>query len=325
MSWPVDPTVVVAGGLILLAVVVFGLVWSRRSERLAWLRRALMVVLLAGIAWGPGVGREPVPTRTAEMEIVVVLDRTTSMSALDWRRDRSRLEGARADIAELVDALPTGRFTLVTFGRRAAIDLPSTKDERVIADTVELVTREEPLSGVGSRLDRPLNLLTGLLRQMRQRDPQRVRLVVLMSDGENTGGGRQQTYKPLTLLAVDGGAVLGYGSKKGARMPAEEDRPAAGWVTDAARGRDAVSRIDQRNLRRVADQLDAPYLHRTRPGGLEDLAATWTDQFRESTQDGVEVPNALQLYWMFALALLPLALLDLRHFWRRLLRARRSR
>lgn len=324
MSWPVEPTLVVAGALLLLAVVVFGAVWSRRSERFGWLRRGLMVLLLAAIALGPGIGKEPVPTKTAELEVVVVLDRTTSMSALDWARDRSRLAGARADLKELVVALPTGRFTLVTFGRRTGVTLPSTKDETVIADTVELVGREEAFSGVGSRLDRPLNLLTGLLRQMRHRNPERARVVVLMSDGENTDSGMQESFKPLSVLAVDGAAVLGYGTKRGARMPLDEGRPGAGWISDATTGEDAISRIDKANLRRVAHELDADFLHRTRPGGLEELAASWTDRFREPTQDGAEAPRALQLYWMLALALLALVLVDLRRHWQRLLQARRS-
>ncbi|GEP39337.1 hypothetical protein NPS01_30000 [Nocardioides psychrotolerans] len=320
----VDLPLVVIGALSLLAVTVVGAVWSRRSERGAWLLRAFMVLLLAAIALRPGLGTEPVPTSAAQVEVVVVIDRTTSMSALDWDGRRSRLDGVRRDLTDLVGALPTGRFTVVTFGRRVATELPSTQDGSLIADTLALIGRERPFAGSGSRLDRPLKTLTDLLDQARQRAPDRPRLVVLMSDGENTNRQAQASYADLAA-AVDDGLVLGYGTVAGGRMPADEDQPDSGWIQDVRTGQDARSRLAEINLRAVAGELGIPYLHRTTPGGLDDVAAAWAERFRHSDPaPGGEVPVALELTWVLALALLLLVLVDLRRHWRRLLDARRS-
>ena len=321
----VDVPLIVIGALVLLAAIVYGAVWSRRSERGGWLLRAVMVVLLVLIALRPGVGVDHVaPSRTADLEVIVVLDRTTSMSALDWDSGRPRLDGVRNDLAELVAALPTGRFTVISFGRRVATELPSTQDETVIADVVAVLGREEAFSGLGSRLDRPLAEVSELLTRVEEQSPRRPRLVVLMGDGENTDPKPQASFAPLAPL-VDAGLVLGYGTDAGARMPLDEEKPGDTWVQDP-RGGDAVSRIDEANLRVVADQLGVPYLHRTAPGGLDEVAAGWTDRFQEPdpAYDGADVPVAHELYWIFALALLALVLVDLRRYWQRLLGARRS-
>ena len=320
----VDVPVIVIGALLLLAGVVYGALWSRGTERGGWLLRALMVLLLVAIALRPGVGEEPVaPTRTADLEVVVFLDRTTSMSALDWAGQAPRLAGVREDLAALVDALPTGRFTVVSFGRRVKVELPSTQDETVIADYVALLRREEAFAGMGSSLGRPAAALAAYLRELEDR-ARRPRLVVLMGDGENTDGRPQASYEPMAEY-VDAGAVLGYGTAEGARMPAEEGHPENGWV-QASSGGDAISRIDETNLSAAADQLGVPYLHRTAPGGLDELAADWAERFQEPdpAYDGAEVPVSLELYWIFALALLLLVLVDLRRYWRRVLAAGRS-
>jgi Ca-activated chloride channel family protein len=314
----VDVPFIVVGALVLLAAVVYGAVWSRRSERGGWLLRALMIALLVAIALRPGSGEEPVaPTRTADLEVLVFLDRTTSMSALDWAGQQPRLVGARADLNELVEALPTGRFTVVSFGRRVRIELPSTQDETVITDYVRLLRREEAFAGDGSSLARPLSVMAALLSTLEDRSPRRPRLVVLMGDGENTDPEPQGSFAALAPL-VDAGVALGYGTTAGGRMPLVEGHPDKGWV-QARRGGDAVSRLDEANLRTAAQEMGVPYLHRTGPGGMDAVAAEWADRFQEPdpAYDGAEVPVALDLYWMFALALLVLVLVDLRRYWRR--------
>lgn len=321
----IDVPLVVIGALVLLAAIVYGAVWSRRSEHGGWLLRALMVVLLVLIALRPGLGEDQVaPSRTADLEVIVVLDRTTSMSALDWGAGEPRLDGVRSDLAELVGGLPTGRFTVISFGRRVRTELPSTQDETVIADVVDVLGREEAFAGLGSRLDRPLATVSALLARVKAQSPRRPRLVVLMGDGENTDPEPQASFASLAPL-VDAGLVLGYGTEGGSRMPSDEEKQGGGWVQDP-RGGDAVSRIDEANLRAVADQLGVPYLHRTAPGGLDEIAADWADRFQEPdpAYDGADVPVAHELYWILALALLALVLVDLRRYWQRLLGARRS-
>jgi Ca-activated chloride channel homolog len=317
----VDPAFVVVGGLVLLALVVLGLATSARRHRSGWVLRGLMVLLLCLIALQPGLGTASAGTRPSDLEVLVFVDRTTSMSALDWAADRPRLHGVRKDVTTLMEALPSARFTLVTFGRSVQVELPSTSDVNLVGETLSLMPREEPFAGRGSLVDRPLERMEALLTRLGEEQPDRRRIVVLMSDGENTAATQQRSFAPLAPL-VDGGAVLGYGTTKGGLMPLDEDRPAKGWVIDSATGTAALSRYDAANLGKVAQELGVPYLHRTSPDGLAELTDGW--QTFATDADDVDVRAELDLTWALALALVLCGVLDLRQHWRGLWQARRE-
>ena len=319
----VDPALLVVGALVLLAVVVAGAVSSSVGRRRGWFLRALVVMLLVLIALGPGWGRIAVATRPSDLEVLVVMDRTTSMSAQDWNGTEPRLEGARTDIDALMKALPGSRFTVVTFGKDVTTALPSTSDASFVAESLALIPREEPFAGHGSLVDRPLVPMRTRLTELRRAHPDRRRIVVLMTDGENTAAGPQQSFAPLAPL-VDAGAVLGYGTAAGGLMPLDEKHPSKGWVTDPSTGQPARSHVDGENLRKVARQLQVPYLHRTSPGGLEEIAKRWQQRFSTRVADGAGARAKLPLGWLVALVLLAVVALDLRTHWRGFWQARRE-
>jgi Ca-activated chloride channel homolog len=318
----VDPALIVIGASVLLALIVLGLSSSPRARRSGWVLRLVMLLLLVAIALRPGWGTAPTADRPSDLEVLVFVDRTTSMSALDWDGERPRLDGVREDVRALMQALPSARFTVVTFGREVRAEIPSTSDVVLVDETLDLLPREEVFAGKGSLIDRPLDRMQTMLGELQDARPERRRVVILMSDGENTASEQQRSFAPLEGL-VDAGAVLGYGTQPGGLMPLDEKRPEAGWVADPATDEPARSRIDEANLRKVARELGVPYLHRTSEGGLTDLASGW-QKFSDSPADGGEVQAAFELTWLLALALLVVALIDLRHHWRRFWQARRE-
>jgi Ca-activated chloride channel family protein len=319
-----DPAVLLVLTLTMLAVVVAGAAWTPRKERLGWLVRGLMVLVLAAAALRPGLGTAHAETQPADLEVVLVVDRTTSMSALDWNGAQSRLTGVGRDVADLVAALPAARFAVVSFGKHARVELPSTSDVTLVEETVSSIEREEVLAGRGSSIDRPLDLLVRLLGDTAQLHPERRRVVVLMTDGENTAHRRQRTFTSLEPL-LDGGLVLGYGSSRGGPMLVDERHPREGFVEDPATGTTAISRLDEANLRQVSDELGAAYEQRAAPGGLQEVAASWRREFVEEVDGhGGEVPADLELGWVLGIALLLLALVELAAHWRRCVQARRA-
>lgn len=318
-----DPALLLILALVGLGLVVGGAVLAPKRERGHWVLRGLVVLLLAAAALRPGWGSVPAKTAPADLEVMLVIDRTTSMSALDWSGDRPRLQGVRRDAADLVAALPAARFTLLSFGKEVRLELPSTGDVALIEETMASIEREQALAGTGSLIDRPLDVVLGLLREGQERRPDRRRVVVLMTDGENTRAAQQRSFAPIDPL-TDGGLVLGYGTPEGAPMPLDEERPDLGWVQDPTKGEIAISRIDEENLREVSSEMGAQYLHRTAPGGLQEVAASWKREFVEKVEDGTEVPAKLELTWLLALILLLLALIDLGTHWRRFVQTRRQ-
>ena len=285
LAWPLWVTAAVF--LPLLVVCVVAAVRARRTAEGsvgAWLRRTGMVLALAAIALGPAV---PSTTSTVatNVEMFFVVDRTGSMAAEDYNGDRPRLDGVREDVVALVEALPGSRYSVITFDSQASRQLPLTTDSRAVRAWADTLVQEITYYSAGSAVDRPLPALRTALEGAAERNPQNVRIVFFLSDGENTQGDSQGTGEPQSFAElaplVDGGAVLGYGTPEGGHMRTYDGTPETGAGTDADWIRDetqdgsppAVSRIDETQLRRVADQLGIDYTHRTGPTSVEGLVS----------------------------------------------------
>lgn len=277
-----------------------------------WRVRMAMVLLGVLIVLRPGIGGggDDGPAPGADLDVVMVVDETVSMSALDHEGVRSRHEGVREDMSDIADALPDSRIALVTFGRSAQVELPFTTDQQAVADAIDGITREPLLAGTGSTMSRPLPTVRDMLRRAAEEYPDRRQVVVFASDGENTSTTeKQQSFAPLEKY-VEGGAVLGYGTPQGARMPTGGEPPWT-FVRDKATGADAISRLDEENLRRIAGQLGVDY---TRRGNSESLSG-WARSLTRSRAGGAggSGDKGMEVYWILAALLAVVAVLELRY------------
>ncbi len=296
----------------------------------AWLllRRVALVLVLVAIVLGVGdrtASRRP-SAPAPPLDVLVAIDRTTSMSALDDPAG-SRLAAAVRDVDALAEAVPSARFSVVVFGAAAQTVVPFTTDRDALRLALAAIVAEAPTDGAGSSLDRPVPLLGALLGGTDQRDApptDRPRALVVASDGERTAAGGSTSYEALDPL-LDGGVVLGYGTTQGGRMPLVADDPGGAdrLVIDPATGAPALSRLDEGALRDVAAQIGGVYLHRTEAGGLGPAVAALRSGAR--ADPGARVgPGERHVGWLWALLLLVLALPELRRGWRRWLEARRE-
>lgn len=286
------------------------------STALVLARRIGIVLLFVVILLRPGFGRTEVPTQLADLDVIVVVDRTRSMAALDYDGKQPRITGAKADLTALAEALPGARFGMLAFGTDARVVLPLTSDSAAFGAAVETLYLEKPKDGIGSRADRPVPELKDLLERSAEQAPQRRRILVYVGDGEDTTSeGSDETYADVADQ-VAGGVVLGYGTKQGAPMPEDDDLTGdLGFVQDPETGDTAQSRADLDNLHQVADELGVSFEHRTRPGGIDDIAAS----FKASYSDGVgghERPAQHDLTWLAGVLLLGLLLVELHAGWR---------
>lgn len=279
-------------------------------------RRIGIVLLFVLILLHPGFGKVSSPAEVADVQVLVVVDRTRSMGALDYDGGRPRIDGVRKDLDALAAALPSAQFGLITYGFDVQLELPFTTDVNAFTAAVDTMRVEAPTAGVGSSVDRPKDEILQALERAEKEDPDRRQMVVFVSDGEHT------TDQPTESLAdlndhVDGGAVLGYGTTEGARMPAADDLSQTdGFVQDPKTGTDAISRADPKALQDLADQLGVPYHARTAPGGMEDIAKTFRATYVPGS--GVDRPAKHDLTWVFGLGLFGLVLLELREGWQAL-------
>ncbi|WP_043500440.1 VWA domain-containing protein [Georgenia sp. SUBG003] len=286
MVWPVWALVIVVGPM--LGLCVYAWLRARRTQdgtALAWLRRGGLVLSTLAIGLAPAV---PAATETVETnaEVFFVVDRTGSMAAEDYDGNQPRLDGVRHDLVALMEALPGARYSVIGFDSQAARQLPLTTDSRAVRSWAETLRQEITWYSAGSTIDRPVAALTQALEAAAERNPANVRLVFLLSDGENTDGdnsssaAQEGAYAALAPL-VDGGAVLGYGTAEGGQMRSYDGTDSSGpgtdapWITDDTQpgSPPAVSRIDETNLRRVAEDLGVEYTHRLGPDPVDQLVA----------------------------------------------------
>lgn len=303
--WP--PEVLAVTLLLLGGTAVAALLRSRREgdgRQAAWWRRLGIVLATVGIGATPAAlaGTEQVVTN---VEVFIVVDRTGSMAAEDFAGGAPRLEGVRADVVALTRAFPGARFSILAFDSQAMRTLPLTTDARAVVTWAKTFTQEVTAFSGGTAIDRPAGLLRTTLGTAAERAPQDVRLVFFLSDGENTDGNLSsadaglQEYAGISPL-IDGGAVLGYGTQAGGRMRSWDGRddPQRPYIVDPTRpGQpDAVSRIDEENLRELAGLLGVGYEHRTAVTELDHLAAGIDlDTIVADGRDEVEVHR--DVYW----------------------------
>ncbi|HEY9357943.1 MAG TPA: VWA domain-containing protein [Arthrobacter sp.] len=307
----------------LVAAVVLFLVWQfinahRGSSRLEpgfrrdWLLRGLLVLLVLGAALRPGIPGGSAEAATADMNVFFVVDTTSSIAAEDYGDSRPRLEGARADIMAIAEELAGARFSLITFDTNAAVRMPLTTDTSALDTLVTVLEPQVAAYSKGSSVTVAAKVLDERLRAARETHPERPRIVFYLGDGEQTSG---KAPAPMRLDAglVTGGAVLGYGTAEGGRMK-ENTGPGpdedAGYIPDRSGGggRDALSLIDEGQLRKIATDLGVPYVHRSAGDAAAPMLQDADPGSLQRGEGDGSLEGRTELYWILAAGAFALAL-----------------
>jgi Ca-activated chloride channel family protein len=161
----------------------------------AWVLRATALAALACVLAGPvGVHTAP-PEPGFGLDLVLVVDTSGSMRAIDARiagRRRSRLELARRVVSRFAEtrAAEGDRVALVVFGESAFTPCPLTSDGHLLAAALERI--EAGVAGEATALGDALALAVKRAAAndtaSRAQVPGAGRVVVLLTDGRNNTG-----------------------------------------------------------------------------------------------------------------------------------------
>ena len=150
---------------------------------LRWLPRTLEVLglLLAVVALARPVRRELMPLETEGVDLLLALDRSSSMTVTDMDRTRDRLGVARDAAIEFVRKRPRDRIGLVTFARFTDVVCPPTLDHEALGKLVGAVAAvrgdgPEDATAIGTAVARAADVLSG--------SDSKSKVVVLLTDGE---------------------------------------------------------------------------------------------------------------------------------------------
>jgi Ca-activated chloride channel family protein len=152
-------------------------------------------------------------TRTEGISIMLAVDVSSSMLSLDFRP--SRLAVTRSTMGRFVAARPGDRIGLVAFASEALTQVPTTTDHRLLIHALGGLRWGMLPDGtaIGDGLATAVNRLRTV--------PGKSRVVILMSDGENTAG----TIDPRDAAAAAKAFgvrvyTIGVGSRGAALSPA---------------------------------------------------------------------------------------------------------
>lgn len=285
------PTLAVAGWLVLRRRIRAGLTFSAVSalptQRTTW--RITVARLLPGmylfalfltiIALARPQTVLSRSHRSADMiAMEMVVDISGSMNALDLSvrtptgtKYRTRMDAVKETFADFVERRPDDLIGLVTFGGYAVTRVPLTADHEALQHVLgavevprevyidgQVVNQEELLTAIGDAL---------AMGCARLRDAEPVsRIIVLLTDGESNTG----------AITPDAGIKLAseLGIKVytiGIGTPGVSTAP---FMAKDIFGRDTVRRVnvslDERLLRRIAEETGGTYFNVRDPRGLKD-------------------------------------------------------
>jgi Ca-activated chloride channel homolog len=216
-----------------------------------------LAAAVAGTALGLARPRWGERTETVErqgVDIVFVLDSSLSMAAPDV--SPSRLFAAKALVRRLVEELPGNRVALVQAEGEGVVMTPLTVDAAVIdllLDTVAPNSLPTPGTVLGTPLEQALKLFPP--------SGKKHRTVILISDGEDQGGGLDKVADTLREAGVTVHAI-GVGTPQGSPIPLAGEPNA--FKRDRE-GRVVVSRLGEDALEKLASSTGGAYLRATSP------------------------------------------------------------
>ncbi|HEX2486321.1 MAG TPA: VWA domain-containing protein [Myxococcota bacterium] len=268
-----------------LAALVFGrAAAARRSARLLGAsaprdprrRDWLLVGALAAAALallGPRFGERTVRVPASGVDVVILLDVSTSMLARDV--PPSRLERARALAREVLTRLgPGDRAALAAFAGEGVLLTPLTPDHAALAELAPALD-DSLLSETGSRISAGVRAAARAYRA----DSSRPRVLLLLSDGEEP----DPSESALTAVTAAGLRVVAvvFGTEAGAPVVLH-GTPLRDW-----RGETVVSRSDPARLAELVEPSDGALLRGDRFGGVDpDAVVSAVRRDAARAQDG---------------------------------------
>jgi Ca-activated chloride channel family protein len=284
-----DPVgVVLIPALALLAASIW---WVWREPRASGGIRVALALACVLIGLHPvGTIMTSVP-QAAPIEVVLMMDRTTSMAAQDYADGQPRIAGAATDAMSLVDSLQGARIAVIEFDDDARIAVPFTTDLETVDGYLRTIGWRPAAKASGSDISIGVDLARATLEQAKSDRPNDARYVVYFGDGEQTAETPPASFEPLRSL-VNGSLVLGYGSEVGGPMRTSPESSELVRID----GEVQMSHLDEKALRAIAEQLDGTYLHQGQNTELPSIVGAVN-----STKAQELVPGR-EYYWLISIA-----------------------
>lgn len=301
---------------VLIPLAAIGLGWCgyqwwrtrKHSTGRRWIVRAAIVLCIIGIALRPTVSGGSGTAGAANVDVYLVVDTTSSMIAEDYKGQSARLEGVKADVASLVKGMAGARYSVVSFANETYTELPLTTDTTAVQAAVNILYPEITYYANGSSISQPVETLKTVLEKASETSPERQKFVYYFGDGEQTVDTAPGSFESLRPL-IDGGGVFGYGTDQGGKM-----KEVTGYTTNETpkyiqdrtdtvtyKYTDAISKIDEAALEKIASELGVPYIYAGDGADVNSVVANI--DFTQLTATHRDLSLREDVYWILAVVL----------------------
>jgi Ca-activated chloride channel family protein len=236
----------------------------RRAARgLRWLTVGLLLVAM----FRPQTGRTSTEVNTEGIDIVLVMDTSGSMQALDLdvgersiQRRRNRLQVAVEVVEKFVAGRPNDQLGLVVFGEHAFTQSPLTLDHRLLETFLDRL--EIGMAGDATAIGEAVGIAVKRLQQSEAKS----KVIVLLTDGRNNAG-RLAPVTAAETAAAFGIKLYAIGAGSKGQAP---------FLVDTGFGRRLVYEnvdIDDETLQRMADVSGGKYFRAEDEQALGEIYA----------------------------------------------------
>ncbi|OZG60624.1 VWA domain-containing protein [Bifidobacterium myosotis] len=310
---------VLAGILTVLAVVEIVQFTRRRgtgtTDETVWacVRRTLMLLLAAVMTLTPSVVAPTTSRAINATDVILAVDVTGSMAVSDaaYGADEpiTRIDAARKAVHDVTAAYPGASFAAIRFGASGTLDVPLTPDAPAIDNWADTLTLESTSVSTGSSLDAPIDQLLVTAKSIRESHPDDAIVLYLISDGEQTSDKTRRTFSSLRRYLDDGFAV-GVGSAEGGKIPAIADGVGTAesnvtnqWAIDPDTGQPGISKMDETNLKDIADEISGSFVALDAATTLKDAVSAKTSNQWRVTSTVKQRTRTTPVVWPLAIAL----------------------
>ena len=248
----------------LMLILCVGMAFLKRRKRSAYIRQIAAIILIFLINLRIMVPSSNVETSVRKLDtyVLFVVDDTISMLAQDYAGDTERLTAVKKDCEHIVDEMDGAKFAVITFNNSANLISPYSDDSNFAKSVLDSIYPLDSLYARGSSMNVCIDVMTDTLKRAKEKNDGNV-VVFFISDGEITNDDRLKSFDGAKKY-IDGGAVLGYGTKEGGNMYVKsyyDDRKELLEDTSDYPYKPAVSKIDEDNLKKIADDLGVDYIN----------------------------------------------------------------
>jgi len=263
--------------------------YRQRMRPLLFVLRILAVAMLFVAMARPQSGEEQRDIETEGIDIMLVLDVSSSMKAEDFK-PHNRLFVAKEEIGKFIDRRVNDRIGLVVFAKSSFTQCPLTLDYGVLKSFLEQVDFgivDGNMTAIGSALANAVN-------RLRHSDG-KSRVIVLLTDGENN----VWEIDPITAANIAKTMeikiyTIGAGKPGNAMFPVDDPLFGKRYVY-------APTQIDEETLTEIAEITGGQYFRARSEEELDQIYA----EIDEMEKTKIEVKEYIQyreLFFGFLLA-----------------------